>query len=313
LAISSNKASSKVTYTSISSYLNGLSWGISLVNVGELTEIKPYEEVSQQGQVPPLSPAYVPGPMELEEHLLVYVPELEHPEYHAPSNDVIQVEDQPYADDASSTTDEEHELEDDDDDDDTDDEDEEPTKDEEEDEHIALADSSAVPVVDPVPSAGDIEAFKTDESAPTPGSPQIRILFSQTRLRRAQKTVRLEPPMSAFMEARIAEHAAAPIPPTSPAYDQAALGHRAAMIPKSSVAAARPPRGQYDFVNTAYLSSKAQNRALLARLATLETHMSRMEWQRQRVEDDAVRQIMRIRVLKARAQIDTVEDTDNSS
>ncbi|GKG09836.1 hypothetical protein Tco_0338582, partial [Tanacetum coccineum] len=36
--------------------------------------------------------------------------------------------------------------------------------------------------------------------------------------------------MSASMEARIAEHAAAPIPPTSHTYDQAPLGHRAAMI-----------------------------------------------------------------------------------
>ncbi|GJU05702.1 zinc finger, CCHC-type containing protein [Tanacetum coccineum] len=66
---------------------------------------------------------------------------------------------------------------DDDDDDDTDDEDEEPFEDEEE-EHLALADSSAIPVVDPVPSAGDTEEFKTDESAPTPRSPQIRIPFS---------------------------------------------------------------------------------------------------------------------------------------
>nr|GEY35909.1 hypothetical protein [Tanacetum cinerariifolium] len=84
--------------------------------------------------------------------------------------------------------------------------------------------------------------------------------------------------MSASMEARIAEYAVAPIPPTSPAYDQASLGHRVAMIrmrddiPKedmppqrrfvltapplgcdvteSSVAAARPHRGQYDFVDT---------------------------------------------------------------
>nr|GEW98819.1 hypothetical protein [Tanacetum cinerariifolium] len=38
-------------------------------------------------------------------------------------------------------------------------------------------------------------------------------------------------------------------------------------------------------VHQAYLSSKAQNRALLARLKTLETHMSRMEWQRQSAED----------------------------
>ncbi|GKB72907.1 hypothetical protein Tco_0934319, partial [Tanacetum coccineum] len=76
--------------------------------------------------------------------------------------------------------------------------------------------------------------------------------------------------MSASMEARIAEHAAAPIPPTSPAYDQVPLGHKAAMIrmrdvipeedmplqrrfvltappprcevAESSAAAARPPR-----------------------------------------------------------------------
>ncbi|GKG23404.1 hypothetical protein Tco_0391440, partial [Tanacetum coccineum] len=86
--------------------------------------------------------------------------------------------------------------------------------------------------------------------------------------------------MSASMAARIAEHDAAPIPPTNPPYDQAPLGNRADMIrmrddiPKedmppqrrfvltappprcdvaeSSVAAAaaRPPRGQYDFVDT---------------------------------------------------------------
>ncbi|GJY84872.1 putative reverse transcriptase domain-containing protein [Tanacetum coccineum] len=325
---------------------------------------------------------------------------------------------------------EEHELEDDDD------EDEEPTKDEEEEKHLAPADSFVVPIVDPVPSARDIEAFKTGKSAPTPRSPQTRVPFSQTRLCRARKTVRLEPPMSASMEARIAKHTTAPIPPTSPAYDQAPLGHRAAMIRMKGdipsedmlpqrrfilasplpgcdvaesyvVAAARALRGQYDFIDTveaghglirspghdartiaraankaedasehkimtsieevnlrvsyqaqirtqeskdfytrlydartdrrdirlevdvvtgqrtayetklhevrqAYLSSEAQNRTLLAQLETLETHMSRMEWQRQRAEDDAVRQMMRTHVLEARAQIDTVEDTGSS-
>ncbi|GJZ18831.1 hypothetical protein Tco_0555421, partial [Tanacetum coccineum] len=60
-------------------------------------------------------------------------------------------------------------------------------------------------------------------------------------------------------------------------------------------------------VRWAYLKSEAQNRALLARLETLETHMTRMEWQRQRAKDDAVRQIMRTHVLEARARIDTVE------
>ncbi|GJU05785.1 hypothetical protein Tco_1122215 [Tanacetum coccineum] len=425
--MSSDNASSAVTYTSVSFDSNGpSSCGIPLVNTDELPEMDPYEEVAQQGQAHPLSPAYVPDPMELDEHVPIYVSEPEHPEYHAPSDDDIQVEDQPYVDDASSTTEslgyitdsnlmeedtaedsidypdepedgeedddevpkedpdedpsEEHEPEDDDDND----EDEEPTKDEEEEEHLALADSSMVPIVDPVPSVRDTKAFKTDESAPTPRSPQTR--------------------------ARIAKHAAAPIPPTSPTYDHAPLGHRAAMIrmrddvpeedmpprrrfvltappprcdvAESSAAAARAPRRQYDFVDTvmagqglihspghdartiaratdraedvgyvrslqasehrmmtsieevnlrvsyqaqrtayetelhevrqAYLSSEARNRALLARLETLETHMSHIEWQRQRAEDDAVRQMMRTHVLEARAQINTVEDTNNS-
>ncbi|GKG12602.1 hypothetical protein Tco_0346839, partial [Tanacetum coccineum] len=63
---------------------------------------------------------------------------------------------------------------DDDDDDDINDEDEESTKDEE---HLAPANSFAVPVVDHVPSAGDTETFETDESAPTPISPQTRVLL----------------------------------------------------------------------------------------------------------------------------------------
>ncbi|GJS51232.1 putative reverse transcriptase domain-containing protein [Tanacetum coccineum] len=61
-------------------------------------------------------------------------------------------------------------------------------------------------------------------------------------------------------------------------------------------------------VRQAYLSFEARNRALLAWLETLETHMSRMEWQRQRAEDDAIRQIMCTQVLEARGRIDTVED-----
>ncbi|GKF48099.1 hypothetical protein Tco_0141350, partial [Tanacetum coccineum] len=52
----------------------------------------------------PLSPAYVPDPMELDEHVPLYAPEPEHPEHHVPSDDDSQAEDQPYAEDASPTT-----------------------------------------------------------------------------------------------------------------------------------------------------------------------------------------------------------------
>nr|GEZ46629.1 hypothetical protein [Tanacetum cinerariifolium] len=65
-------------------------------------------------------------------------------------------------------------------------------------------------------------------------------------------------------------------------------------------------------VRQAYLSSKARNRELSARLETLKTHMSRMEWQRQSAKDFAIRQMMRIHVLEARARIDTVEVTGSS-
>ncbi|GKC69108.1 hypothetical protein Tco_1114991, partial [Tanacetum coccineum] len=330
-----------------------------------------YKEVAQQGQAHPLSPAYVPDPMELDEH---------------PGTD-----DEDKDEDPEEDPNEEHELE---------------NEDAKEDESSEDSDET--------------EPFEKNETAatpPPPRSPQTRIPFSQTRLCRARKTVKLEPPMPESMEARIAEHAVAPIPPTSPTYDQAPLGHRASMIcmrddipeedmpprrrfvltvppprcdvaESSATAAARAPRGQYDFfdvvevgqglirspghdvrtiaratdraedvgyvrrqeseifytqlhdartdrrdirleinvvrgqrtaygtelheIRQAYLSSEAQNRALLARLKTLETHMSRMEWQRQRVEDDAVRQIMRTQVLEARARIDTVEDAGSS-
>ncbi|GJS62841.1 putative reverse transcriptase domain-containing protein [Tanacetum coccineum] len=65
-------------------------------------------------------------------------------------------------------------------------------------------------------------------------------------------------------------------------------------------------------VHHAYLRSKVQNKALLARLETLGTHITRIEWQRQSAEDHAVRHMMRTYVLEAKAQMDTTEDTDSS-
>ncbi|GJW62102.1 hypothetical protein Tco_0111437 [Tanacetum coccineum] len=209
------------------------------------------EELSDGGPEHLPSLDYVPGPEHPPLPVKVpYVPEPEYPEYLVLADDEAPLEDQPlpidsspialspgYVADSDPGEDPEEDPEEDhvdypadggddddkpsDDDDDTDDEDEELFKDEdddeeEEEEHLALADSSVVPVVDPVPSARDTEAFKTDESAPTPRSPQTKVPFAQTRLHRARKTVRLEPPMSPSMEARIAEYAAAPVPPLLP-------------------------------------------------------------------------------------------------
>ncbi|GJX79945.1 hypothetical protein Tco_0328094 [Tanacetum coccineum] len=197
----------------------------------------------------PPSPDYVPGPEHPPSPVKVpYVPEFEYPEVGIPEED--------HADYPADGGDGDDEPSDDDDDDDTDDEDEEPFEDEdddEEEEHLALADSSAVPVVDPVPSAGDTEAFETDESAPTPRSPQTKVPFAQTRLRRARKTVRLEPPMSPSMEARIAEEdiPKAELPPHKRLCPTALTSRY--KVGESSTAAPRPTRGHranYGFIGT---------------------------------------------------------------
>ncbi|GKB40283.1 hypothetical protein Tco_0885225 [Tanacetum coccineum] len=239
--MSSDNASSVVTYTSISSDSDGPSWGISLMNVSELPEMDPYEEVAQQRQAPPLSHAYVPDPMEMDEHVPVYVLELEHPEYHIPSDDdmwsmeedSIDYPDEPEDDDQDPEEDlsKEHEPEDDDEDLEEDPSEEHEPKDED-----------------------------TKEGEPSEG-------FDETEPFEEDETV-------ALIDAFAAGSPLFLLPPTSPAYDQAPLGHRKAMIcirddipeedmppqtrfiltapllrcdvAESSAAAARPPRPYLD-------------------------------------------------------------------
>ncbi|GJS01736.1 hypothetical protein Tco_0318244, partial [Tanacetum coccineum] len=110
--------------------------------------------------------------------------------------------------------DEEEEESSEDDDDEEEDDASEEDKDEE-DEHLALADSVAA-------------------TPPPPRSPRTKVPFSQTRLCRVQKTVRLQPPMAASTEVLIAEIPSSPLllPPlhTSPTYARASLSYRAAIV-----------------------------------------------------------------------------------
>nr|GEU38620.1 reverse transcriptase domain-containing protein [Tanacetum cinerariifolium] len=219
----------------------------------------------------PPSPDYVPGPEHLPSPIEIpYVPEPEYPEYLEPFDDEAPLKDQPLPADASPIAaspdsdpeedpkddqadypadggdgDDEPSNDDDDDDDDTDsDPKEEPFK-EEDKEHLSPADPSAVSIVDPVLPAGDTETLKADEPTHIPRSPHVIIPLSQTRLRRAQKTVRPKPSMSASMEACVARHAAllspplpVPSPPlplpspltTSPTDTGEPLGYRATRI-----------------------------------------------------------------------------------
>ncbi|GJR52391.1 hypothetical protein Tco_1402912 [Tanacetum coccineum] len=197
--------------------------------------------------------------MELDEHVQVDVPEPEHPEYHVSSNDDMQVKDQPYAEDASPTTESPGYIADldsmkgDTDEDSIDypdepkDDDEDPEKDDDKDldedpsEEHEPKDDDEDPEEDPSeehkpkdedtkdeePSKGsdETEPFKEDETAVTPPPP---------RHRGARISVRPQTPMTASTQALTNAFAAGsppfPLPPTSPAYDQAPLGHRSTKI-----------------------------------------------------------------------------------
>ncbi|GKD68218.1 hypothetical protein Tco_1322308, partial [Tanacetum coccineum] len=142
-----SSASSAVTYTSVyTDFEPGrVFWGAD----EEISDGAPSDDEAPMEDQPlpidsspvPLSPGYV-SDFDPEEDS-----EEEHANYHADGG---------YGDDEP--------LDDDNDDDDTDDEDEEPFEDEgndeekEEEEHLAPAESSAIHVVDHVPSARDTEA-----------------------------------------------------------------------------------------------------------------------------------------------------------
>ncbi|GKF97767.1 hypothetical protein Tco_0293588, partial [Tanacetum coccineum] len=174
--MSSDEASSGVTYTSISSDYEEPS------DVGSLGVIVYGYDGLLMHPVDPPSLDYVPGPKEPEQAPLSldYVPGPEYPEYLAPSDKEVPVEDQPYAADDSpiamspgyiADSDLEEDPKDESDDgDDADDEDEEEVSkedddEEEEEEHLASDDSTAAAslIVDPVPSAEETEPFETDE------------------------------------------------------------------------------------------------------------------------------------------------------
>nr|GEU69433.1 putative reverse transcriptase domain-containing protein [Tanacetum cinerariifolium] len=360
---------------------------IPLMNAGEFSEMDPYEEVAQQGQVQPLSTANAPDPMELDEH----VPDLS--EEHEPEDDDEDPEEDPN---------EEHEPEDEDTKEPSKGSDE--TKSYEEDETNVTpppprhrkARISIRPQIPMIASTQAlIDAFATGSSSflLPPTSPA----YDQAPLGHREAMIRIRddihedmPPRRRFVFTApphgcdVAEAARAPGGQydfvdtvetghgliRSPGHDawtitRAAdraedvgyvrtlhaskhrmmtsiekvnlrISYQAQVHRQESkyfyaqfhdaqtnrkdiileIDVVRCQRTAYETelqeVHQAYLSFEARNRALLARLEILKTHMSRIEWQRQSAEDLAVTQMMRIHALEARAQTDTMEDANSS-
>nr|GEV27728.1 hypothetical protein [Tanacetum cinerariifolium] len=172
---------------------------------------------------------YVPSPEEPEQAPLSpnYVHEPEYLEYLTPSNDEEDLEDP--ADYLADRGDDDDESSDDDEDDN------DVEEDDEEEEHPALADSSSVPVDDHVPSVKDIEAFETDDSAPTPAL--IAVVVDALP---SSSPPSLLTPLSSLLPQTPSPPLHVPSPPTHPipTYDEAPLGYRAVRI---WLSAASPP------------------------------------------------------------------------
>ncbi|GJQ89778.1 hypothetical protein Tco_0000917 [Tanacetum coccineum] len=302
--MSSDDASSTVTYTSVSSGSSEPSaWGIPLVNAGEIPNVDPYEEVAQHGQAHPLSPAYVPDPIELDEHVPLYVPD--HPEHHDSSEENMPVEDQSDAEDANS--------------------------------HGFWLISVTIGGCYDAGEAKEDEPFEgsdgsdplSDETAATPPPPTLPMVQATIWVIGAAPAARASRGQYDFVDAvgtgqglvsspghkaRTIARAADRAEDVTYARALQASEHRMMTSIEEvnlrtdrrdirlEIDIVRGQRTAYETelqeVRRAYLKSEVQNRALLARLETLETHMTRMEWQRQRAE---VRQIMRTHVLEARA------------
>nr|GEW44406.1 putative reverse transcriptase domain-containing protein [Tanacetum cinerariifolium] len=207
-------SSSTVTYTPV--YMDSEPVGVFWVADEELSDggsprviVYGYAGLPMQPVAPP-SPEYAPGskylPLPIE---VPYIPEPEYLEYLAPSDK----EDGPvdYPSNGEDDDDETFDNDDDDDDDDDEDEDEEPFEDEdndEEEENLASADSSAILVVDHVPSAKDTEALETGEPAPPP--------VPSPRRHTAKMFVRPQTPIPFPSRAEVERLLALPIPPPSP-------------------------------------------------------------------------------------------------
>nr|GEU54248.1 hypothetical protein [Tanacetum cinerariifolium] len=319
--MSSDNAQFAVTYTSISSDSDGPSWGIPLMNADEFPEMDPYEEVAQQGQVYLLSLAYVLDPMELDEHVPVHVLKPEHLEYHAPSDDDIQVED----DDEDPN--EEHEPED-----------------------RALIDAFDVglslfslpptsPAYDQAPLGHRTTMIRMkDDILEEDMPPQRRFVLTASPpgydVAESFAVVVARAPKSQYDFVDTIEAGQGLI--RSPGHDTQTIAgaadraedvgyiralhafERRMMTSIKEVnlrfsyqAQVRRQKSKYFY--TQFHDAQTNRRDIRLEInVTLETHVSRMEWQRQSAEDLAVTQMMRIHSLAARAWTDMVEDTSSS-
>ncbi|GKA02800.1 putative reverse transcriptase domain-containing protein, partial [Tanacetum coccineum] len=216
-AMSSDDASSTVTYTSVSSGSSEPSaWGIPLVNAGEIPNVDPYEERRTCGVRISL---LLKGDASSHEFLT-------DSESMEDDTDIDSID---YPDEPKYGEDDDEDPE------------EDPSEEHESEDEEAKKD-------EPFGDSDETEPFEEDETVYTTIAWNRRLGKDK-----CLDLIHLWPLLyQALIDAFAAGSPSSPSPPPiNPTYDQTPLGHRAAMIPESSAvaAAARASRIQYDFVD----------------------------------------------------------------
>nr|GEV23993.1 hypothetical protein [Tanacetum cinerariifolium] len=270
--------------------------GIPLMNAIEFPEINPYEEVSQQGQVHLLSPTYVLDPMELDEHVPIYVLKPEHSEYHAPSDDDIHVEDDD--EDLEGDPSAEHEPEDDDEDPEEDPNEEHELEDEYTKEPSEASDETEPPQTPMVASTKAlINSFSTG-SSPFP-LPPTSPTYDQAPLGYRAAMIR--------MRDDILEE---DMPPGGDLY--LLLPH----LEDVSYVRALQASEQRMMTSIEEFNLRTDRRDIRLEIDVVRGQRTAYETElqeRQSAKDLAVTLMMRIHALEARAWTDTMEDASSSS
>ncbi|GJU53574.1 hypothetical protein Tco_1227288 [Tanacetum coccineum] len=289
-------ADSAVTYTSVHS--EARSWSIPSED--------PYEEAARQLlEQAPRSPEYVPDPMELEDHVPVYIPEPEHPKDLVPAEDEAPIE--AYITEVASAPPPPPSFL--------------PSLIRPPRTRAAMAQMraaapstyhpllpSGTPPLLPIPLPTPSTSRRADiPEADMP--PQKRLLLTAPRpgcevgergLLAALEVVNLR--VSYQVDVRSRE--------SSEFYSRHHDAQKDRAAVRAEIKVLRRERLAYEQesmeTRQALARSKAYSRALEARVTVLKTQARRHEWQRQEVDDRAMRHIMRIQALEAGACDDTL-------
>nr|GEU79085.1 putative reverse transcriptase domain-containing protein [Tanacetum cinerariifolium] len=275
--MSSDNAQSAVTYTSISSYLDGPSWGIPLMNA---------------------------DPIELDEHVPVHVLDPKHPEYHAPSDEDVKIEDD--NEDPEEDPSEEHEPEDDD---------EDPNE-----EHKPEDSDETKPFEPQTPMAASTQALIDTfaaGSSPFPLQP-TSLAYDQAPL--SHRAVMIQSFAAAVAREPRGQYDFVDTVEAGQGLIRSS-GHDARTIVRAAdraedVGYAQVRRQESKYFYTQLHDAQTDRRDIRHEIDVVRgqrtTYEIELQELRQSAEDLAVTQMMRIHTLKARARTNTVEDADSS-